>query len=191
MNSNNPAPPPPSAGSALQQQLRSSRWIPQLDPFNTYQAWQLATRGKIAVGPNTTKEPGLEASTDNEDGGSDKEELSRIWAEGGERKEAAGQRPQQQAAAAAAGDASTPQQQRRSLMQKDKQRPTTCQLCRRTFRTYHQLVLHSRVHKRSSPAPPEEQDAADEPLDELLTESLAAGQLPLFSPSCSDHKQHR
>uniref|UniRef100_A0A3Q4GHD0 Zinc finger protein 217 n=1 Tax=Neolamprologus brichardi TaxID=32507 RepID=A0A3Q4GHD0_NEOBR len=97
--------------------VRSSKWIPQLDPVNTYQAWQLATKGKIAVGPNNTKDVGQENSTDNDESGSDKED---------------------------------PDPQRRSPVQKDKdkQRPTTCEECQRNFRTYHQLVLHSRVHKR-------------------------------------------
>lgn len=136
---------PCSTGNDLQCE-RSSKWIPQLDPFNTYQAWQLATRGKIAVGPNNTKDIGQEASTDNEECGSDKEESGNIWPEGqGDKvtREVLGRglRSQQQTL-------ETPETQRRSLMQKDKERPTTCEECQRTFRTYHQLVLHSRVHKR-------------------------------------------
>ncbi|TMS16296.1 Zinc finger protein 217 [Larimichthys crocea] len=66
---------PRSTGNSVQHE-KSSKWIPQLDPFNTYQAWQLATKGKLAVGPNTTKDIGQEASTDNEECGSDKEELN-------------------------------------------------------------------------------------------------------------------
>ncbi|XP_074499399.1 zinc finger protein 217 [Sebastes fasciatus] len=140
---------PRSSGSSLQQE-RSSKWIPQLDPFNTYQSWQLATKGKIAVGLNNIKDIGQEASTDNSECGSDKEELSNIWFEGqGDKatKEVLGKevRPQQQQAVVP-----TAAPRRRSLMQKnkDKERPTTCEDCQRTFRTYHQLVLHSRVHKR-------------------------------------------
>ncbi|XP_029363243.1 zinc finger protein 217 [Echeneis naucrates] len=139
---------PRSVGNSLLNQ-RTSKWIPQLDPFNTYQAWQLATKGKIAVGPNNTKDIGQEASTDNEDCNSDKEELNNIWSEGqGDKaeKEVLGRelRSQQQSVS------ENPGPQRRSLMQKDKdkERPTTCEECQRTFRTYHQLVLHSRVHKR-------------------------------------------
>uniref|UniRef100_A0A3Q3X384 C2H2-type domain-containing protein n=1 Tax=Mola mola TaxID=94237 RepID=A0A3Q3X384_MOLML len=127
-------------------QERSSKWIPQLDPFITYQAWQLATKGKIAVGPNNNKDIGQEASTDNEECGSDKDESGNIWPEGQadkSTKEVLGRelRSQQQTAG---------ETQRRSLMQKikDQGRPTTCEECHRTFRTYHQLVLHSRVHKR-------------------------------------------
>ncbi|KAF7669497.1 hypothetical protein LDENG_00189570 [Lucifuga dentata] len=128
---------------------RSSKWIPQLDPFITYQAWQLATKGKIAVGPNITKDIGQEASTDNEDCSSDKEELNNIWSGGQVEKnvtEVLGRelRSQQQQQQQSAAETAV----QRSLMQKDKERPTTCEDCGRTFRTYHQLVLHSRVHKR-------------------------------------------
>ncbi|XP_029292456.1 zinc finger protein 217 isoform X2 [Cottoperca gobio] len=135
-------------GNSLQHK-RSSKWIPQLDPFNTYQAWQLATKGKIAVGPNNIKDIGQEASTDNEECGSDKEELNNIWSEGqGDKaaKEVLGRDLQSQQQTVV--ENAVPQ--RRSLMQKDKhkERPTTCEECQRTFRTYHQLVLHSRVHKR-------------------------------------------
>ncbi|TNN42158.1 Zinc finger protein 217 [Liparis tanakae] len=138
---------PRSTGKSLQL-ARSSKWIPQLDPFNTYQAWQLATKGKIAAGPNNIKDIGQEASTDNEECSSDKEELSHIWSEGPGDKatKAIGRelKPQQPTAV----ENTAPQ--RRSLMQKNKvkERPTTCHECQRTFRTYHQLVLHSRVHKR-------------------------------------------
>ncbi|XP_024148428.1 zinc finger protein 217 [Oryzias melastigma] len=129
--------------STASKNTRSSKWIAELDPFNTYQAWQLATKGKIAVGPNNTKDMGLEVSTDNEDCGSDKEE-GNMGAEGHAGKEVLGRelRSHQQ------GGSENPP--RRSLIQKDpdRERPTTCEDCHRTFRTYHQLVLHSRVHKR-------------------------------------------
>jgi hypothetical protein len=128
---------------------RSSKWIPQLDPFNTYQAWQLATKGKIAVGPNNTKDLGLDVSTDNEDGNSDKEELGNIWTESQADKSikeglAKELQPQRQNTVGTP----SPEPDHRSLIQGDKSRPTTCEECGRHFRTYHQLVLHSRVHKR-------------------------------------------
>ncbi|XP_068454664.1 zinc finger protein 217 [Clinocottus analis] len=139
----------PRATRTILQHARSSKWIPQLDPFNTYQAWQLATKGKIAVGPNNIKDIGQEASTDNEECSSDKEELSHIWSEGqGDKvtKGVLGRELKSQQSTVVENVAP----QRRSLMQKNKvkERPTTCHECQRTFRTYHQLVLHSRVHKR-------------------------------------------
>lgn len=119
------------------QSERSSRGIPQLDPFTTYQAWQLATRGKIAMGPHPSKD-----STDNEDGVSDKDESGSSVPDGdrGPKEVPAPEPPSQDG----------PGTRRRCLMQrvKEKERPTRCEDCRRTFRTYHQLVLHSRVHRR-------------------------------------------
>ncbi|XP_041656049.1 zinc finger protein 217 [Cheilinus undulatus] len=181
---------PHSAENSLLNE-RSSKWIPQLDPFNTYQAWQLATKGKIAVGPNTTKDLSQEASTDNEECGSDKEELNNIWTEGqGDKatKEVLGGRELRSQTAA-----ENPQPQRRSLMQKNKQRPTTCEECQRTFRTYHQLVLHSRIHKRErggeeSPTSSLEgklsrvnslentEEGSEEGFEEALTENLGPGE---------------
>lgn len=138
---------PSSKGvNTTMQPVRTSKWIPQLDPFNTYQAWQLATKGKIAVGPNNAKDLGQEASTDNEDCTSDKEELNGVFVEG----QTAGKNGKNALLLPAV--VPTPLPQRRSLIQKDvcksKERPTTCEECQRTFRTYHQLVLHSRIHKR-------------------------------------------
>ncbi|XP_072304943.1 zinc finger protein 217 [Eucyclogobius newberryi] len=154
----------PAPGNAAPRPVRTSKWIAQLDPFNTYQAWQLATKGKIAVGPNHAKDPGQEASTDNEECASDKEEAA------GERQ-AAGK----EARPAPPATTVPPPPQRRSLIQKDKskERPTTCDECQKTFRTYHQLVLHSRIHKRESPTAalekPEDEDGLEEaPLPEML-----------------------
>lgn len=171
---------PRSGGNAPKPQ-RSSKWIAQLGPYNTYQAWQLATKGKIAVSPVNTKDPVQEASTDNEDCGSDKDDLNHVWSEGDKAgKEGPGRelRSQQQTAA----ESAEPQPQRRSLMQKskEKERPTTCEECHRTFRTYHQLVLHSRVHKREltrAGSVEQGEDGADDDglEDAALTESFGAG----------------
>nr|XP_057907281.1 zinc finger protein 217 isoform X2 [Doryrhamphus excisus]XP_057907282.1 zinc finger protein 217 isoform X2 [Doryrhamphus excisus] len=144
-------PRPP--GKPLQPE-RTSKWIPQLDPYNTFQAWQLATKGKIAVGPVSTKDLGQEASTDNEDCGSDKEQTNPAWPDApGDKaaRDAPGRelRSQHQAAERRREPRLL---QRRSWMQhaKDTERPTTCDECLRTFRTYHQLVLHSRVHRKEA-----------------------------------------
>lgn len=149
----------------------SSARIPQLDPFTTYQAWQLATKGKVAVGRNTTKGGVQDGSTDNEDCISEKD--------GSGGSHACRQHP-----VATSGRTT----RRSSLMQKvkDKDRPTTCEECHRTFRTYHQLVLHSRVHSRDrggeeSPSPldgkllDQSEDGSEEGSEET---GLAEGQSP-------------
>ncbi|KAK7129300.1 hypothetical protein R3I94_017493 [Phoxinus phoxinus] len=119
----------------------SGRWISHLDPFNTYQAWQLATRGKIAAGPNLAKELNADSNSDNEDSGSEKEELGAIWASGG------GDKPVRRGLRSELKPSETPSPspEQKGLIRKDK--PTNCEECGKIFRTYHQLVLHSRIHK--------------------------------------------
>ncbi|KAM9505051.1 zinc finger protein 217 isoform 1-T2 [Salvelinus alpinus] len=128
---------------------RSSKWIAQLDPFNTYQAWQLATKGKVAVGPSVAKDVGLSQnnSSDNEDSGSDKEELTNIWSEGqgGDDKRVKENIDRDLKSRQTTEETPSPEPDQKSS-RNDK--PTRCEDCGRTFRTYHQLVLHSRVHKR-------------------------------------------
>ncbi|XP_026864077.2 zinc finger protein 217 [Electrophorus electricus] len=124
----------------------NGRWISQLDPFNTYQAWQLATRGKITVGPNLSKELNADSNSDNEESGSDKEELGAIWdSSGGDRPVRRGLRSELKPKLPGV-ETPSPLPEQKSLIRKDK--PTDCEECGKTFRTYHQLVLHSRVHKR-------------------------------------------
>ncbi|KAI5609049.1 zinc finger protein 217 [Silurus asotus] len=121
------------------------RWISQLDPFNTYQAWQLATKGKIAAGPNLSKELNADSNSDNEESGSEKEELGSIWdSSGGDKLVRRGLRSELKAKLSGSGGDLA--EQKNLSLRKDK--PTDCEECGKTFRTYHQLVLHSRVHKR-------------------------------------------
>ncbi|XP_055963443.1 LOW QUALITY PROTEIN: zinc finger protein 217 [Sorex fumeus] len=141
-----------------------AKWIPQLDPFTTYQAWQLATKGKVAVCREVKEQPGQEGSTDNDDSCSEKEELLEIWAaRPGPRRQG-----QQQGRGAAAGPVAAPAPgwptRRRAAavapaegperpepdpkLPGGKEKPTHCAECGKAFRTYHQLVLHSRVHKK-------------------------------------------
>ncbi|XP_041954796.1 zinc finger protein 217 [Alosa sapidissima] len=132
------------AAQTLEQQ-RASRGI-ALNPVNTYQAWQLATKGKIMTGVNVAKELSPDSISDNEDSCSDKEELGRIWGSGqGGREERAGKDGPHGHLKPSGAETPSPEPDQKSL-RKDK--PTHCQECGKTFRTYHQLVLHSRIHKR-------------------------------------------
>ncbi|XP_006881820.1 PREDICTED: zinc finger protein 217 [Elephantulus edwardii] len=146
----------PSASSEVTK--KPAKWIPQLDSFTTYQAWQLATKGKVAMCLGDIKEPGQEGSTDNDDSSSDKEELGEIWSATKNHPEGSGKsktskggcaglsqekaRAGEASAAAAAGGDADPK------LSANKEKPTHCAECGKAFRTYHQLVLHSRVHKK-------------------------------------------
>ncbi|MGH0176833.1 UNVERIFIED_CONTAM: hypothetical protein FKN15_073787 [Acipenser sinensis] len=151
---------------------KSAKWIEQLDPFNTYQAWQLATKGKIAVGPGQTKEPGHEISTDNEDSCSDKEELQEIWSTSRSYNPVKEGLICKLKSKRASGDTPSPDIDHKSLQSKEK--PTQCGDCGKTFRTYHQLVLHSRIHKK-------ERNGAESPISidgkQLSTGSMESGTL--------------
>ncbi|NWX95238.1 ZN217 protein, partial [Nothoprocta ornata] len=135
------------------------KWIAELDPFNTYQAWQLATKGKVAVGHGQIKEPGQEGSTDNDDSSSDKEELGEIWnANKGSQAETTGKsKVTKNNSYTGNGNLAqdklkhpgeVPSMEMDSKLSQNKEKPTHCSECGKAFRTYHQLVLHSRVHKR-------------------------------------------
>ncbi|KFP04096.1 zinc finger protein 217 [Calypte anna] len=139
--------------------LKPVKWIAQLDPFNTYQAWQLATKGKVAVGHGQVKEPGQEGSTDNDDSSSDKEELGEIWnSTKGSQTETTGKSKVKNSNYTGNGNLSqeklkhpggeVPSMEMDSKLSQNKEKPTHCSECGKAFRTYHQLVLHSRVHKR-------------------------------------------
>ncbi|NXA03365.1 ZN217 protein, partial [Sapayoa aenigma] len=139
---------------------KPAKWIAELDPFTTYQAWQLATKGKIAVGHGQIKEPGQEGSTDNDESSSDKEELCEIWnANKGSQAETTGKsKVNKNSSYAGNGNLSqdklkhpggeVPSMEMDSKSSQNKEKPTHCSECGKAFRTYHQLVLHSRVHKR-------------------------------------------
>lgn len=142
----------------------SGKWIGELDPFNTYQAWQLATKGKVAVAHGQVKEPGQDGSTDNDDSSSDKEELSEIWIEEngcqvlhlepiGKVKSIKSNNSteintsqEKEKIKLTSVDVPSVEEDQKLFQSTDK--PTHCLDCGKAFRTYHQLVLHSRVHKK-------------------------------------------
>lgn len=172
----------PKTESNNTQPERQSKWIAQLDPFNTYQAWHLATKGKLAAGPNLAKEVGQDASSDNEESGSDKEELSNIWAEGqGDKPIKEGLSRELRSRQLTIMETPSPEPDKKILFKKDKdkERPTTCEECGRTFRTYHQLVLHSRVHKR-------ERAGQESPMTSLEGKLLRAGSLDQVEDGSED-----
>ncbi|NXN14324.1 ZN217 protein, partial [Indicator maculatus] len=150
----------PNLGSESDKSQKPVKWIAELDPFNTYQAWQLATKGKVAVGHGQVKEPGQEGSTDNDDSSSDKEELGEIWnANKGSQTETTGKsKVNKNNNYTGNGNLSqdklkhpsseVPSMEMDSKLSQNKEKPTHCSECGKAFRTYHQLVLHSRVHKR-------------------------------------------
>uniref|UniRef100_A0A5F5PL93 Zinc finger protein 217 n=1 Tax=Equus caballus TaxID=9796 RepID=A0A5F5PL93_HORSE len=136
---------------------KPAKWIPQLDPFTTYQAWQLATKGKVAVCREVKEQPGQEGSTDNDDSCSEKEELGEIWNASKSHSEGSGKsKTSKSGCTGLSQDKEKPRHSNGEVPSVDadpklasnKDKPTHCFECGKAFRTYHQLVLHSRVHKK-------------------------------------------
>ncbi|XP_059889373.1 zinc finger protein 217 [Delphinus delphis] len=136
---------------------KPAKWIPQLDPFTTYQAWQLATKGKVAVCREVKEQPGQEGSTDNDESCSDKEELGEIWNVNKSHPEGSGKsKTSKSGCPGLSQDKEKPRHPAGEVPSVDtdpklasnKEKPTHCSECGKAFRTYHQLVLHSRVHKK-------------------------------------------
>lgn len=135
-----------------------AKWIPQLDPFTTYQAWQLATKGKVAVCREVKEQqPGQEGSTDNDESCSDKEEPGEIWSARKSQPEGSGKpRTSKGGCPGLSQDkeksrhphGEVPSVDADPKLASSKEKPTHCAECGKAFRTYHQLVLHSRVHKK-------------------------------------------
>ncbi|XP_032317294.1 LOW QUALITY PROTEIN: zinc finger protein 217 [Camelus ferus] len=135
---------------------KPAKWIPQLDPFTTYQAWQLATKGKVAVCREVKEQPGQEGSTDNDESCSDKEELGEIWTASKSHPEGSGKsKTSKSGCPGLSQDKEKPRHPNEvpsgdadPKLPSNKEKPTHCSECGKAFRTYHQLVLHSRVHKK-------------------------------------------
>lgn len=138
---------------------KPAKWIPQLDPFTTYQAWQLATKGKVAVcrEAKEQQQPGQEGSTDNDESCSDREEPGEAWSgsrgqPGGSGKPRAGRGgcpgPSHDKEKSRLPHGEVPSVDADPKLASSKEKPTHCAECGKAFRTYHQLVLHSRVHKK-------------------------------------------
>ncbi|XP_078092548.1 zinc finger protein 217 [Mustelus asterias] len=141
--------------------VKVGKWIPELDPFNTYQAWQLATKGKVAVGRENVKDPGQIANSENEEEPSDKEDSSEHWTtdkgsngptlENLEKPKIKNNNIGQNGPPALGDVEIDPKLTQNKLKPTDcttKLKPTDCTMCGKIFRTYHQLVLHSRVHRK-------------------------------------------
>ncbi|EPQ04863.1 Zinc finger protein 516 [Myotis brandtii] len=132
--------------------------VAELDPVNSYQAWQLATRGKV-VEPAEYLKYGTWDEALAGDVAFDKERREYILVSQEKRKrelEPGAQGPPRKRAGAP-GDlapgsldprpASRPS--RRATTPAGQGKSSECFECGKIFRTYHQMVLHSRVHRRA------------------------------------------
>ncbi|XP_038666205.1 zinc finger protein 516 isoform X4 [Scyliorhinus canicula] len=140
-----------------------AKGIAELDPVSSYQAWQLATKGKVAELTEYARHSGLDVDLPETDitYGSDKGEGIFIEAEKRKREHdthnsnypkrrtRTSSAPEKDSQSANSGESGTDFRSvshhgRRSSQNKS----TECLECGKAFRTYHQVVLHSRVHRK-------------------------------------------
>ncbi|XP_058133890.1 zinc finger protein 516 [Dasypus novemcinctus] len=161
----------PAAGAPPS--VPQGRRVAELDPVNSYQAWQLATRGRVAEPADLLKYGAWDEALAGADVAFDRDRREFVLVSQDKRKRepdapAAPGHPRKKAGP---GDAPAPdldyrpasRQSRRAAQSKSSE----CFECGKIFRTYHQMVLHSRVHRRAR------RNAAGGALGDALGDALA------------------
>ncbi|XP_040290164.1 zinc finger protein 516 isoform X1 [Bufo bufo] len=142
--------------------------VPEFDPVNSYQAWQLATRGKVAEPTEYVKYLGWDETLADADVSYDRDKGEYVLVNQEKRKRepesnnasnpkrrscSSGSRTEKSSMQPGENVVETPndlefrppsRQSRRASQNKS----TECFECGKIFRTYHQMVLHSRVHRK-------------------------------------------
>ncbi|XP_073535028.1 zinc finger protein 516 isoform X1 [Phyllobates terribilis] len=142
--------------------------VPELDPVNSYQAWQLATKGKVAEPSEYVKYLGWDETLADADVSYDRDKGEYVLVNQEKRKRepeignasnpkrrscSSGSRTEKSSIQPVENVVEPPndlefrppsRQSRRSSQNKS----TECFECGKIFRTYHQMVLHSRVHRK-------------------------------------------
>lgn len=156
----------PSVGLDRVTRGQPGKRVAELDPVNSYQAWQLATKGKVVEPSEYVKYVGWDEALAVADVTYDKDKREYILVNQEKRKrdqdspsnpkkksctsgrlEKTGSVPAGESCPLAPGDLDyrpASRQSRRATQNKS----TECFECGKIFRTYHQMVLHSRVHRK-------------------------------------------
>lgn len=150
--------------------VHQGKRVPELDPINSYQAWQLATKGKVAEPTEYVKYLGWDETLADADVCYDRDKGEYVLVNQEKRKRepessstsnpkkrscSSGSRTEKSSSSAQPVESSVEipnelefrppsRQSRRSSQNKS----TECFECGKIFRTYHQMVLHSRVHRK-------------------------------------------
>ncbi|KAG8504366.1 Zinc finger protein 516 [Galemys pyrenaicus] len=137
---------------------QAGRRVAELDPVSSYQAWQLATRGKVAEPAEYLKYGAWDEALAG-DVAFDKERREYILVTQEKRKrepEPGAPGPPRKRAGAPADLVPGPLEprpparpSRRATAPAGHGKSSECFECGKIFRTYHQMVLHSRVHRRA------------------------------------------
>uniref|UniRef100_A0A8C5UHV0 Zinc finger protein 516 n=1 Tax=Microcebus murinus TaxID=30608 RepID=A0A8C5UHV0_MICMU len=151
----------PSAAGDVPPGGQAGRRVAELDPVNSYQAWQLATRGKVAEPAEYLKYGAWDEALAG-DVAFDKDRREYILVSQEKRKreqDAQATQGPPRKRASVPGDPMLPghldprpaasRPSRRAAATTGQGKSSECFECGKIFRTYHQMVLHSRVHRRA------------------------------------------
>nr|XP_056710533.1 zinc finger protein 516 [Euleptes europaea] len=148
---------------------RSGKRVAELDPVNSYQAWHLATKGKVAEPSEYVKYLGWDEVLADADVTYDKDKREYILVSQEKRKlehdsPSSSANPKKKNCSSGRSEKSNSSQSGdNSLLGQDdleyrpssrqsrrvsQNKSTECFECGKIFRTYHQMVLHSRVHRK-------------------------------------------
>ncbi|XP_066209728.1 zinc finger protein 516 [Saccopteryx leptura] len=149
---------PAGTGAGAPAQGQAGQRVAELDPVNSYQAWQLATRGKV-VEPAEYLKYGTWDEVQAGDVAFDKERREYILVSQEKRKrelEPGVQGPPRKRTGTPGDSVPGPpdprpaaRPSRRATTPAGQGKSSECFECGKIFRTYHQMVLHSRVHRRT------------------------------------------
>lgn len=146
------------AGTDAPAHARAGQRVAELDPVNSYQAWQLATRGKVVELAEYLKYGAWEEALGG-DVAFDKERREYVLVSQEKRKRELepGVQGHPRKRTGALGDPmaglpdprpASARPSRRAATPAGHGKSSECFECGKIFRTYHQMVLHSRVHRR-------------------------------------------
>nr|XP_006128908.1 zinc finger protein 516-like [Pelodiscus sinensis]XP_006128909.1 zinc finger protein 516-like [Pelodiscus sinensis]XP_006128910.1 zinc finger protein 516-like [Pelodiscus sinensis]XP_006128913.1 zinc finger protein 516-like [Pelodiscus sinensis]XP_014431890.1 zinc finger protein 516-like [Pelodiscus sinensis]XP_014431891.1 zinc finger protein 516-like [Pelodiscus sinensis] len=159
----------PSVGIDRVTRGQPGKRVAELDPVNSYQAWQLATKGKVAEPSEYVKYVGWDEALADADVTYDKDKREYILVSQEKRKRdqdspSSSSNPKKKSCVSGRLEKNSNVQQGENgiLAQNDldyrpssrqsrrasQNKSTECFECGKIFRTYHQMVLHSRVHRK-------------------------------------------
>ncbi|XP_048363567.1 zinc finger protein 516 isoform X2 [Sphaerodactylus townsendi] len=148
---------------------QSGKRVAELDPVNSYQAWHLATKGKVAEPSEYVKYLGWDEVLADADVTYDKDKREYILVSQEKRKldhdlpGSSGNPKKKNCHSGRSEKSNSSQSGDNSILGQDdleyrpssrqsrrvsQNKSTECFECGKIFRTYHQMVLHSRVHRK-------------------------------------------
>ncbi|GCC23774.1 hypothetical protein chiPu_0002172 [Chiloscyllium punctatum] len=137
-----------------------AKGIAELDPVSSYQAWQLVTKGKVVELTGSDKgvpeadimcdkEKGAYTFTDTEKRKREQDTHNSSCPKKRNRTNSTQEKESQLASSGESNNGADIRPTLRHGKRSSQNKSTECLECGKAFRTYHQVVLHSRVHRKN------------------------------------------